>query len=510
MASLAIDCKFVMAVAIVDETTAWAACGGLRRHRVLRIDPRDNRVVAEIPIKQGGHAIVVDNDAVWVTYGTYRGRLHRIDPMTNEVVDTIRIEGPLFESGIGSLAVDRDAIWISTTGLSVLRINKRTGQEEARIRVPGGAATLAVGEGAVWTLSAKAGTLSQIDLHTNRIVRTIHIGISCETWSGPCHRGPVTAAGSVWVTSYAEGTVSRIDPESGRVAVTIPVGPRPTHVTAAESSIWIDRHDGNRLRIDPRTNQVMELTVVNPTAALPTTRPVAAGEFDPPAVHSPLPEIAYPDDLVLMSADADPGAAEYRMEGRSVDLELLTPPVVRSLALRDETSPYEKHMGITRFTPGKDFFRWSDYGDGSAAVVVVQAIPKIKKFYYWLAHGLAGDALFNPKDRWLEPSFRFMRLLRDGVQVAPIDARRQCGQYKVRVMYPEGDKKWQDQVFGCYGSYAYDPEAFKRGSTFTLQVFTEGEAEPESFSLGERTVDRIRSDFQRPLRGPGRTARERP
>jgi streptogramin lyase len=494
MPTQAIDCKRIVAVAIADETTKWVACGVSRRSRMLRIDPRDNHVVAEIPIKQGSHFIVVEDDAVWVTYGTYRQGLHRIDPVTNKMVDTIRIKEGL-GGFITSLAADRDALWIADTDGWVTRLDKRTGQEEASIHVRGGSAALVAGEGAIWVLSTTAGTLSQIDPHANRIVRTIPIGISCEALAGPCHHGPVFAAGSVWVASYIEETVSRIDPESGRVAVTIPVGAGPTSVAAADGSIWINRVDGNLLRIDPQTNQVVERIALNP-ASKGADHAVAAGEFDPPAVHSPLPETPARDDPVLESADADPGAPEYRMAGESVDLEFLTPPVVRTLAMRDETNAHEKHMGITRFTPGKDFFRWSEYGDGSASVVVIQAIPKIKKFSRWALGDL--EAIFNPKDRSLEPSFRFMRLLRDGSEVTPIDSRKPCDVFKIKMLYPEGDKKWQDQVYGCYGSYAYDPATFASGATFTLQVFTEGESEPESFTLSERTIDRIRSDFQGP------------
>jgi hypothetical protein len=337
----------------------------------------------------------------------------------------------------------------------------------------------------------------QIDPPTNRIVKTIPIGVSCEEAVGPCHKGPVFAAGSVWVTSYIEETVSRIDPESGRVTVTIPVGPRPSHITAADGSIFVYRADGSLLKIDPRTNQVVEQIAVAPSAKS-ADRPVAVGDFDPPAAHSPLPDTQDTNDLALRSATADPGAPEYRMEGQSVDLEFLTPPVLRSLAMRDKTNAHEKHMGIARFTPGKDFFRWSEYGDGSAAVVVFQAIPKIKKFSRWALGDMM--AIVNPKDRSLEPSFRFMKLLRDGTEVTAIDPRRMCGEFKIKVLYPEGDRKWKDLVYGCYGSYAYDPETFMEGTSFTLQVFTEGAHEPESFTLSERTIDRIRSDFRRPAR----------
>jgi hypothetical protein len=482
-----------MDVAVADETTVWAACGGLRRHRVLRIDPRDNRVVVEIPIKQGGHVIALDATSVWVTYGTYRPGLYEIDPATNEVVRTTRFSGPPLESVIVSLVADRDTLWMATTGPQLIRMDKRTLQEEARISVPGGAGGVAVTERAVWALSTKGGTLSKIDPQTNQVVRTIPIGISCEEWAGPCHRGPLAAAGSVWVSSYAERTVSRIDPEADRVAVTIPVGLGPTQVTAVDDGIWIDRNDGTRLRIDPGTNQVTARIARGGGPEIP----VAEGEFDPPRVHSPRPEIADLEDLMSRAATADPAAPEYRAQGQAVDLEFLTPPVVRKLAMRDETSAHDKHMGIASFTPGKDFFRWSEIVEGSGAVVLIQAIPKFKKISN--LEGLAyGDlaALFNPKDRVLQPGFRSMKLLVDGIEVAPIDPGRICGVFKIRLLYPEGDKKWQDQVFGCYGSYAYDPKAFKEGSRFTLKVLADGQA--EVFELDRRTVDRIRSDFQRP------------
>jgi YVTN family beta-propeller protein len=69
--------------------------------------------------------------------------------------------------------------------------------------------------------------------------------------------GVVAAYGSVWTADHREGTVSRIDVATNRVMARIPIGELPYDVTAGGGAVWAPAQQSKRLvRIDPKTNRV--------------------------------------------------------------------------------------------------------------------------------------------------------------------------------------------------------------------------------------------------------------
>jgi YVTN family beta-propeller protein len=69
--------------------------------------------------------------------------------------------------------------------------------------------------------------------------------------------GVVAAFGSVWTADHREGTVSRIDVATNRVTARIPIGELPYDVTAGDGAVWAPALLSKRLvRIDPQTNRV--------------------------------------------------------------------------------------------------------------------------------------------------------------------------------------------------------------------------------------------------------------
>jgi len=73
------------------------------------------------------------------------------------------------------------------------------------------ASFLTVGAGSVWTLNQGDGTISRVDMKTNRLVATIAAGI-------PGTGGEIAfGEGSVWATVF-EVPMTRIDPASNAVA----------------------------------------------------------------------------------------------------------------------------------------------------------------------------------------------------------------------------------------------------------------------------------------------------
>jgi hypothetical protein len=80
--------------------------------------------------------------------------------------------------------------------------------------IPGESGHVALGEGALWVLGAKA--VSRLDLDTNQFVATMPVG--------EFPQAVAVGYGAVWAAGL-DGTVARIDPLTNQVSTTIPVAP---------------------------------------------------------------------------------------------------------------------------------------------------------------------------------------------------------------------------------------------------------------------------------------------
>ncbi len=110
------------------------------------------------------------------------------------------------------------------------------------------------GGGSVWMATLKG--LIQVDPAT--MDATWHTNLSPG-------RNIVYAFDSLWVT-VSSGVV-RVDPTSLEEIATIRIA-EPEGITADEDSIWTSQHDSRAvLRIDPRTNKIMETIDVAPHLA---------------------------------------------------------------------------------------------------------------------------------------------------------------------------------------------------------------------------------------------------
>jgi virginiamycin B lyase len=168
----------------------------------------------------------------------------RIDPRTNNVLD--RIPGPtsctVLSSGFGS-------VWVpSCSDNRVYRLDEKTGEVTARIRVPlvAGESGTAVGEGGMWLVTG-LDRISRIDAKTMD-VKSFEVAPSA---------GAVGVGfGSVWVTIFEDGTVQRLDPESGTVQATIEVGDGPLWISVDDNAVWVsNQNSGTATRIDPAANE---------------------------------------------------------------------------------------------------------------------------------------------------------------------------------------------------------------------------------------------------------------
>jgi DNA-binding beta-propeller fold protein YncE len=184
--------------------TVWIACcgepgAGGAGGRLLRVDPRRKRVVADIPLPAAPVAVAADSSAAWVA--TAAGQVLMVSQKRNRVVATVDAGGPLGFSQ--SIAVGAGGVWLADPfDEQIVRIDPRTRRVMARI--PAGAVTaLAMTRDDVWALSSLG--LVRVDPAQDRVAAVD---------SDPdLRRARLVAAGAgaVWTASWS--AVSRIDPE---------------------------------------------------------------------------------------------------------------------------------------------------------------------------------------------------------------------------------------------------------------------------------------------------------
>jgi class 3 adenylate cyclase/DNA-binding beta-propeller fold protein YncE len=258
---------------------------------VVKIDPRTNEIVRVTRVGRKPGAVAVGAGAVWAVNWQDR-TVTRIAP--SGAVETI--------GGVpraDNLAVDGDNVWVSSLDRSsVARINARTGEVVASLRVPSQRAEgLAVGGGYLWITSPATvrgegiETVSRVDLRSGRVVSRIPVGktplfdtfgegalwvanydddtVSVVSAGSPSAQtirlgagcGPLgisTGFGAVWVVCYWKHQLVRIDARTRRIVSHIQIGPGPLGVSAGAGGVWVTSRDGHAVsRIDPRSNTVV-------------------------------------------------------------------------------------------------------------------------------------------------------------------------------------------------------------------------------------------------------------
>jgi YVTN family beta-propeller protein len=197
---------------------------------VLAIDPRTNQVSTTTSVPVGSAEIAIGAGAVWVT-NSLDASVTKVDTETREAVGTIRL-GTWTPRAI---AVDGDLLWVGD-GLKpvLLQIDGQAGEIMARIGLRAPPTEIAVGmDGTVWVTSYDANLVSVVDPDTLQ-VSTVEVGV------GPV--GVVVGEGGVWVAESGDGTISRIQIGSNRVVDTIRIGRIPEGVALGRGSVWVSVH----------------------------------------------------------------------------------------------------------------------------------------------------------------------------------------------------------------------------------------------------------------------------
>lgn len=199
---------------------------------IRRIDPGTDTVTATIGVEgRAGpiNPLAAGADAMW--FASDLGTLARIDPATNEVTASSDVG----VSGCpGSIAAGFGSIWYASLcdAAELLRIDPASMAVVARIPVPRGSVSPAVGNGVIWTISP-SGELSSVSPESNTVKGKAKVADTAEQL--------VFGLGDVWVRAGAT-TVVRIDAEM-RVARTyddLPPAPIPGGgLAVGDDSVWV-------------------------------------------------------------------------------------------------------------------------------------------------------------------------------------------------------------------------------------------------------------------------------
>ena len=210
----------------IDKGAAWVT--EYEAGNLVRIDTSANRILARIHVGPHASHLVVQGGFAWVI-DDLGGTLVSVDTRTNQVGKQIPMR-PRPELRPIAIVADAGSIWVplatNNENLAtphdppseLVRVDASTGEVLATISVPGIAAGVAVGGGAVWV----ASTLNPI-------------------------------------------AVYRIDPAAKVLAATIDTGHTPTGAMAyLDPYLWVANQDGDLTRIDSRTNRATSFTVGSP------------------------------------------------------------------------------------------------------------------------------------------------------------------------------------------------------------------------------------------------------
>lgn len=218
------------------------AAGDCGKQAIVRVDAKEKSIKAtaatEIaPLSSG---LVSTEDSLWVL-SDERTTLTRIDPEQNKIVAETRVT-----AGCTSLISGEGSLWVTCPSEDKLvRIDPRTNLVKERIEIKGKPVAAASGEGSIWVLCKTEGKVARLDPKTNKVTATIELNV-------PDAAGMIAVAeGSVWV-GLSGFPVSRIDPGSDKVVQQF-AGTGGGILFAGATSIWVATPGQNTLtRFDPK------------------------------------------------------------------------------------------------------------------------------------------------------------------------------------------------------------------------------------------------------------------
>jgi streptogramin lyase len=197
------------AIFTLGETADWVAIssdavwvGSTAPFAVHRIDPKSDRIVAEIPLAGAPCAgLAVGFNSLWIPLCTAAPSLAKVDLASNRLSATFAIGAAAAEAGI---TVDQHGVWLVTNKSgSLVRIDPDTGTVQAMLQIAAGSYNPHYSEGIVWVSQAEGSRLTGVD--------TASLRVSALLATGPNPRFLTSGDGAIWTLNQGDGTVSRVD-----------------------------------------------------------------------------------------------------------------------------------------------------------------------------------------------------------------------------------------------------------------------------------------------------------
>src|SRR5262245_46807806 len=202
-------------------------------------------VTARIGTGEHPCGIAAGFGSVWVA-NDGSGTLARVDPKTNRVTRRVRVG-----RGACSVATGSGFVWLTNyRTASVVRVSPRT-LAVRRVRIGAEPFDVVVAGGHVWATAWADGALVEVEPRSLHVLRRLDLG------GYPA--GLAARAGSLWVGFGRTATsVARVELVSGEVR-RVPVGVQtPAWFSAGTRDFWISADDNALVRLDPKSERVLE------------------------------------------------------------------------------------------------------------------------------------------------------------------------------------------------------------------------------------------------------------
>jgi virginiamycin B lyase len=209
---------------------------------ISRFDSKNKKFTASIPLAfvDGNQTIVASSDSIWAL-SDGKTTLTRVDPEENRIVAETRLP-----SGCASILFAENALWVSCPKEDkILRIDPSTNLVKKRIEVAGQPTALTYGEGTVWVLTRAEGKIVRIDPKTDKVTATIELKASANEGS------LVFGDGFAWA-SIPGFPIARLDPATDKVMQQF-AGEGGGSIYFGAGSVWLPNLKANTLsRFDPK------------------------------------------------------------------------------------------------------------------------------------------------------------------------------------------------------------------------------------------------------------------
>ena len=172
---------------------------------------------------QGPVAVAVGADSVWAA-NSNAFAVVRIDPAENRIVAEIPIDAPRF------IDAGPEGIWVVEATTAVVELDPVTNEPSTHLPTGFSAGGLALGADSVWVSNPAEDVVLRFDAPTRSFRRTIDVG------AGP--RALAFGSGSLWVANTIDDSLWRLDPVRNEPTAMVALGGKPAGLAVGGGAVW--------------------------------------------------------------------------------------------------------------------------------------------------------------------------------------------------------------------------------------------------------------------------------